>query len=263
MFTKLKTSLLWQLDRLFPPNSSAYMSAQDQTRHEAKKAAGTMGAYLSQFPSPSIDVLDFGCGWGGETLWLAERVRSVVGMDIDPGNVAQANAALAVSNLTNCRFVLSADGRIPFPSESFDAVFSSDTFEHVQDLDLAFAEIFRVLRKGGALVTRFGPLFYSPQGYHLYWACQVPYAHVLFGLQPILNLREARSGQRGFEKTWPEMGLNQKRFRDYELSARRAGFAMDRFAAIPVRGLHALARAPLVGDFFIFGVDCHVRRPPA
>jgi hypothetical protein len=34
-----------------------------------------------------------------------------------------------------------------------------------------------------------------------------------------------------------------------------------RFHPIPVKGLKRLAAAPLIGDLFIFGVDCHIRRP--
>ena len=258
---RLKTALLWQLDKYFPPDPSAYMSPEEQTTHEARKALGSMGRYLAELPSTDIDALDFGCGWGGETIWLAERIRSVAGVDVDAPTVAQAQAVLASSSISNCRFVHSADGRLPFADRSFDAVFSSDTFEHVQDLDLAFNEIFRVLRPGGALITRFGPLFYSPHGYHLYWACKVPYAHLLFGLDPILALRQARSGQAPREASWVEMGLNGRVFEEFDASARRAGFEMLRFERIAVKQLRRLAQAPVLSRFFVFGIDCHIRRP--
>jgi SAM-dependent methyltransferase len=257
----LKTRLLWGLDRWFPPDATAYLSPDAQTLRAARKAIAAAGGYLARLPSADIDVLDYGCGSGGETLWLAERVRTVTGVDIDSVAIARANILLDRTGTANCRFEHSAEGRLPFPSESFDAVFSSDTFEHVQDLDLAFSEIFRVLRKRGSLITRFGPLFYSPNGYHLYWACRVPYAHILFGLNPILGLRQARSGTTFSAATWTDMGVNQKRFGDYETSARRAGFAMTRFEPIPVRRLHTLARVPLLGDLLTFGIDCHIRRP--
>ena len=67
---------------------------------------------------------------------------------IDGQGVALARTALAATPIRNCRFELSADGRLPFPDASFDAVLSTDTFEHVMDLDLAFVEIARVLRRG-------------------------------------------------------------------------------------------------------------------
>jgi SAM-dependent methyltransferase len=237
------------------------MTAAQQTRHEMRKASDSMGRYLEEAGRKDIDVMDFGCGWGGETLWLARQVRSVVGVDVEAESVAQAERALREQRVTNCRFVHSPDGRIPVPDMSFDAVFSSDTLEHVMDLDLGFREIFRVLRPGGVFVSRFGPLFFSPQGYHLYWACQVPYAHLLFGLDAILELREVRSGERSRARSWQDMGLNRKRFRDYKRAATAAGFELKRFNAVPVRGLHLFTKLPLVGDLFVFGIDAHLRRP--
>ena len=129
------------------------------------------------------------------------------------------------------------------------------------DLDLAFSEIARVLKPGGSLLTRFGPLFHSPHGYHLYWACQVPYAHLLFGLDAIAAMRADRGGSAKQPASWRDMGLNGLRFRDYAASVERAGFEIVRFRPIPVKGLSRLAAAPLIGDLFIFGVDCHIRRP--
>src|SRR5262249_18147726 len=170
------------LDRVFPPNANTFMSSDQQTQHEIVKASQTMGSYVAELGTDRVgelDILDFGCGWGGETLWLAHRARSVRGRGVDSHAVAPAPTALKRSGLTNCDFEWSPDGRLPFADGSFDAVLSTDTFEHVMDLDLAFREVARVLKPGGSLLTRFGPLFKSPHGYHLYWACQVPYAHLL------------------------------------------------------------------------------------
>ncbi len=260
--------VLWHalqvLDRFFPPNPQAFMSGGAQTAHEVAKASDTMGRYLAELGdgrARELDVLDFGCGWGGETLWLAQRVRSVRGVDVDRGAIEQANAALAASSATNCRFLWSQDGRLPFDDASFDAVLSTDVFEHVMELDLAFREILRVLKPGGSLLTRFGPLFFSPHGYHFYWACQVPYAHVLFGLEAIARMRAARGGSSARPQTWQDLGLNGKRFGEYYASVRRAGFEVVRFRPIAVKQLDFLARLPLLKDLFIFGIDCHVRRP--
>jgi len=254
--------LLEVLDRLFPPDPSAFMSDAQQTDHETAKATETMGTYLRELGEPStLDVLDFGCGWGGETMWVAGRVKSVCGVDVDRHAIAQARAALSGTSITNCRFEMSLDGRLPFPDASFDAVLSTDTFEHVMDLDLAFSEIARVLRPGGSLLTRFGPLFRSPHGGHLYWACQVPYAHLLFGIDAIVALRARRGGAHRAVHSWQDLGLNGKRFDDYHGAMLAAGFQPVRFDPIAVRGLTLVTRLKGLKDYFIFGIDCHVRRP--
>jgi SAM-dependent methyltransferase len=257
---RLPVRLLWFLDRFFPPNRAAYLSAEQQTEHEVRKAAGTMGIYLSELPSTDVRVLDYGCGWGGETLWLAERVSSVVGVDIDETCINRARAALERSGATNCTFELATGGRLPFDDSSFDAVLSTDTFEHVMDLEGAFREIARVLKPGGVFLSRFGPLFHSPQGYHFYWACQVPYAHLLFGIEGITELRNARAATKRYATRWQDFGLNCRRFDEFKSAAIAAGLDVVRFDPLPVRGLHFATRLPWIGDLFIFGADCNLRK---
>lgn len=252
---------LWAMDRFFPPDVQAFMTDEQQTVKETIKAPERVGAYLEELGRTDVDICDFGCGWGGETLWLAERVRSATGVDIDPRNLEQANRALDGRAIANCRFVLASDDGLNLPDDSFDAVFSTNTFEHVQDLDQAFREIYRILRPGGLLIARWGPLFYSPQGYHLYWACQVPYAHVAFGLDAVVALRNARAPRPLQARSWRDLGLNQKRFADYRNAAQHAGFSLERFRPVAVRSLDRLARLPVIGDLLIFGVDCRIRKP--
>ena len=259
----LASRVLWALDRFFPPNPAAKMSDTEQASHEVTKAPQTMGTYLAELGGTAGDVLDFGCGWGGETIWLAGRARTCVGADIELDAIATAERTLANHPADNCSFVHMPNGVLPFGEARFDAVVSTDTFEHVMDLDKAFAEIFRVLRPGGAFLTRFGPLFYSPFGYHLYWACAVPYAHLIFGLPAILEMRNARTTTALRATEWHEMGLNGRRFAEFRGAAERAGFALVRFHPLAVKKLTLLARIPVIGDLFIFGIDAHLRKPRA
>jgi SAM-dependent methyltransferase len=261
MIAALRTRMIWTLDPYFPPYAAAYMEGDALTSRETDKAPESMGRYLAELGRTDVDVLDFGCGWGGETLWLARRVRSVVGVDVDADAIAQAHHAHAVSGVTNCRFLL---GTADIPDASVDAVFSTDCFEHVQDLPAVFRELFRVLRPGGVLIARWGPLFYAPLGYHLRWACQVPYAHVLGGLPAITALRRARrpGGDDGHTaQTWGEMGLNGRVYGDYKRAARQAGFRLERFHRIAVKGLVPLTYLPWLSRFFIFGVDARLQKP--
>ena len=256
-----RLALLWQLDKLFPPDPHALLDAAGQTQRSMNLADRGAGRYLAELGSRDVDVLDFGCGWGGETLWLAQRVGSVVGVDIEAKAIEQANRASAASPMRNCRFVHAASELLPFPDQAFDAVFSTNVFEHVMDLDIVFSELFRVLRPGGVLLSRFGPLFFSPHGYHLYWACQVPYAHLLCGLDAVLALRNARCDTPRTATSWQSLGLNGRRYCDFKRSASSAGFSLERFDRIPVRQLRWLASIRGFGDLVTFGIDCHLRRP--
>lgn len=55
---------------------------------------------------------------------------------------------------------------LDFPEDSFDRIFSVNCFEHVDDMEKAFSEMYRVLKPGGMLFTIFGPIWSSPVGHH-------------------------------------------------------------------------------------------------
>jgi SAM-dependent methyltransferase len=68
---------------------------------------------------------------------------------------------------------LNADGTVPAPDESFDAVLSTQVLEHVTDPALYLAESFRVLRPGGRmLLSTHGTFVYHPDPDDYWrWTC--------------------------------------------------------------------------------------------
>ncbi len=253
----LRAAGLLKLERLFPP-LVAPSSDDEAAAYECRKAAGSYAKFVEELGGVHDKrVLDLGCGWGGETLWLARYAASAVGCDIHPGRIAAANRLQAQSQQPNLAFALIQDNRIPFPSNSFDAVFSTNVFEHVMQPVETLNEIKRVLVPNGSFVTTFGPLFYSPRGYHLSWATQVPYAHLLFGFQAIMAVRNLKRTAY-HPADWEQTGLNRITFARFRRAVRRVGFGVRRLKRIPVKRLHGLAHLPWVGNLFTFGVDCHL-----
>ncbi len=57
--------------------------------------------------------------------------------------------------------------KLPFRNECFDVVFGHGIFHHIPDLDAAFKESFRVLKKGGTLVA-LEPNMMSINGFYYY-----------------------------------------------------------------------------------------------
>ena len=120
------------------------------------RTADKEGAFFLPYLRPGMRVLDLGCGPGSITLGLAEKVApgEVVGVDLQPLQVAQAQALSAARGITNVRFEVADVYRMPFPDGSFDAVFAHVVLMHLREPVRALAEIRRVLRPGGVVGVR-------------------------------------------------------------------------------------------------------------
>jgi arsenite methyltransferase len=99
-------------------------------------------------------VLDLGSGAGTDSLIAAQMVGPrgrVVGIDMTREMLARAHAAAEQMGARNVEFVEGEVERLPFESESFDAVISNGVIDLVPDKDAVFTEIHRVLAPGGRL----------------------------------------------------------------------------------------------------------------
>jgi len=102
-------------------------------------------------------ILDVGCGTGSLTLLFAERLAGrgeAVGIDAAPRMIEIAKRKAERRGVA-ANFRVGVAERLDFAAASFDGVVNS-MFTHHIDTELkrlAFAEMFRVLRPGGFLLT--------------------------------------------------------------------------------------------------------------
>ena len=103
-----------------------------------------------------MDMLDIGCGPGSITLGLAAAVTpgQVVGIDIEPSQVALGQDRAASLGLGNCRFETGSVYDLPLPDHSVDAVFGHTILMQFGELDPVLAEVKRVLKPGGLVGFR-------------------------------------------------------------------------------------------------------------
>src|SRR5258708_6723304 len=103
--------------------------------------------------SASITVLDYGCGAGQIVTGLRNKGIDAKGCDI-------FYAGGDYSKLVPPEFLGEVikpmeNGVIPFPEESFDFVVNNQVLEHVEDIDGVLAEIHRVLKPNGKVLSLF------------------------------------------------------------------------------------------------------------
>jgi ubiquinone/menaquinone biosynthesis C-methylase UbiE len=106
------------------PTAETY-SHRDNPVMEAWMAARTAtseAAFFLPYLRPGMNLLDVGCGPGTITLGLGEVVApgAVVGIDLQPTEVAKARTLAAERRARNARFAVGNGYRLPFPGASFD-----------------------------------------------------------------------------------------------------------------------------------------------
>jgi ubiquinone/menaquinone biosynthesis C-methylase UbiE len=101
----------------------------------------------------SETVLDVGCGLGDDAFELARLVGSggrVVGVDVSENMITTACDRAAVQKLA-VEFEVGDAQALRFADATFDACRTERMLMHVPDADRAFAEMVRVIRRGGRL----------------------------------------------------------------------------------------------------------------
>lgn len=122
----------------------------------------------------SISFLELGCWDGMVSSVLCSKGKKVTAIDKTNEGIDERALQQGV------KFYQIDASNLKFEDESFDFVFSYDSFEHFENPDQVLSEAMRVVKKGGYIFLSFGPLYYSPFGEHAYYSITVPYCQILF-----------------------------------------------------------------------------------
>ncbi len=118
-----------------------------------------------------VRVLDYGCGGGQIVSKLRARNVDAYGCDVfyEGGDHSGAIDGPWLERGVIRRMEGDA---IPFDDESFDFVINNQVMEHVEDLDAVLAEMRRVLKPGGMVLSLFPDKGVWREGH-----CGVPFLH--------------------------------------------------------------------------------------
>ena len=125
----------------------------DARREEHWADAARVADYVAHAPQGTRRVLDVGPGDGWPALPVAAALPDVEVVGVDPAarrtRVCAANAARL--GLANASFVTGDAAALPFADASLDLITAASALEEAAEPEAVFAELRRVLRKGGVL----------------------------------------------------------------------------------------------------------------
>lgn len=104
--------------------------------------------------TPDDRVLEMGCGTGSTALLIAPHVREIVGTDLSPAMVGIACEKAMNDGRANTDFrVATAEAAVRL-DEHFDVVLGFNLFHLVKSAEDVFADVHRMLPKGGYFITK-------------------------------------------------------------------------------------------------------------
>ena len=161
-------------------------------------------------PRSVENVADCGCGRTApllQTLLGKGVVKNATGIDINP------DFSVATKSLT--LFKADLNEPLPLKEESFDAVLSLATLEHLDRPDLHLREIYRALKPDGTLLLTTP----SPRG--------KPVLEFLAYRLKLIDRREIEDHRQYFNSTMLETALENAGFTTAAISARTFQFGMN------------------------------------
>jgi len=247
---------------------------------------GSLSKSWAAFDDSNItgkDVLDFGCGDGPLSIYLAKekQPRRIIGVDIDVSAIERAKTSLVKTEIPNgvqVDFALGSTKGLPFPDQSFDTLLAFDCLEHVMSPAPILHEWYRILRSGGRCLIEWFP-YKGPWGPHMEALIPIPWAHVIFGERAMFQAAEAIydlpefvprhwdldvNGQKKPNKwkawsSFQEQGyINKLDIPTFRRLALDANFEIGRlevhsFSGSPARKIigRSLMGLPVVGEYFV------------
>jgi ubiquinone/menaquinone biosynthesis C-methylase UbiE len=117
-----------------------------------RKSGEFQNGWLKEKCAPGIRVLDFGCGNGENGIYAAQCGSEVIGIDISPEGVANANLNARQAEVDDrCRFEVMDGENMTFEDNTFDLAVEYGVLHHV-NLETAIAELSRVIKPEGEMI---------------------------------------------------------------------------------------------------------------
>lgn len=139
------------------PNSDAFWDKM--APRYAKSAVGDEATYqrklseTQEFLTPSMRVVEFGCGTGSTAIVHAPLVEHFTATDVSANMLEIARGKAEAAGIENMSFSLGTLQDLKAEAGSFDAVLGLNVLHLIEDRQAAISEAARILKPGGVFVT--------------------------------------------------------------------------------------------------------------
>ena len=227
-------------------------------------------------------VVDFACGGGGKSVYLASvGADEVVGIDMNRIFIEQAHEIAGRKGVSDrCRFLCESASQTSLPDAMYDVVILNDAIDHIEPPEAALREAHRILKPGGRIFINFESYFYF-WGHHLLDAIRIPWLHLFTteafrialykeavkkypDAQERIDFRISKDGK-GMEHITYLNHLTLRRFRKILAELKREGLVKEHsFIHLPRRWfLKPLALIPYLREMFISTILVVLRKEVA
>ena len=159
---KLKEGLEYAENNFLSTKSHLYLDKQILKKH---------------FDLRGKDVLDFGCGMGNTSLWIAKEMGgNVDGFDLDPNHITVARELNNKHKIPGVHFELRNIIEAPIDKQ-YDFIMLNDVIEHIKEEwipSILNTLIKRNLKDGGTIFFSYPP-WEGPHASHLQRAIKIPW----------------------------------------------------------------------------------------
>ena len=194
-------------------------------------------------------IVDFGCGKGHQSIALAEKYScQVIGTDINETVLEKATSRAQLNQIPEAKLSFTTNISDALKN-NIDIVISHNSFEHFDDPLAILNEMKSLLNDNGKIIITFGPPWLAPYGSHMHFFCKIPWVHVFFSEQAVMN---ARKNFRDDNKmTYVDAGMNKMTISKFEqlIESIDLKIVFKRYKCI--KGLDPLSKIPYLREFFI------------